>query len=162
MSMIKMLLTALLLASPALAESPATKPRPEVLIVFSKDMRMGARLTDDYGAGLISELKKPVFMRLEAGFWTDGAATGKVILRCTARFVMADGTKGKTVVDKICYENALSKTANSWTLMKTDLRFRPVVTDPAGVMGVELTVRDMLSGTSKTLTPTFDWQGGTR
>lgn len=162
--MIKLLLILLALAAPALAETPVKMiARPEALIVFSKDLRLGARIVDKNDA-LVASLQTPVEIDLEAGFWTDKSITEPgvktVRLRCTARFVMADGSRGKQVLNTLCHEGDLADTANAWTQMQIGLRFRPVASDPAGVMGVELTVTDELSGKTGVMMPTFDWQGG--
>ena len=165
MSMFKALVVLLAMTTAGWAETPLKMTaRPEALIVFSDDLRMGARIVDKSGDKLVASLNAPEEITLQAGFWTDKSITKRgvksVRLRCTARFVMADGSRGKKVLNTICYKGDLADTANTWTLMKVGLRFRPVVTDPAGVMGVELTVTDELSGTTGVLIPTFDWRGG--
>ncbi|GEM_PF-7005619 len=167
MAMIKRLTLAvsLLLACAAGAETPMRMTaKPEALIVFSRDLRMGARIVNEAGTGVIASLSKPALIQLEAGFWTDKrlkTASGTMVrLRCTARFVMADGSRSKVVLNKICHKGDLAKTADAWTLMPLNFRFRPVASDPAGVMGVELTVTDEISGKTGVMLPTFDWQGG--
>ncbi len=151
------IVAAVLAALPALAETTA---RPEALIVFSDEIRMGARLVGETGDALVMALDAPATIKMQAGFWTDAKATSKVRLRCQARFVMADGRIGNEVMNTICHSGDLAKTANSWTLLDADLLFIPDLTDPAGIMGVELRVTDEVGGTTGVLQPTFDWQGG--
>lgn len=140
---------------------PDVAAQPEDLIVFSDQIRMGARVVLDADESLAHEVTEPSLLRLEVGFMTDKAAGNQQVrLRCKIRFVAPDKTVGGFQKNDICYEGNLADTAGTWTLLKLKFKFRPQVSDLNGASGVWVQVTDELSDTEKVLMPTYGWMGG--
>lgn len=140
---------------------PDVAARPESLIVFSDQIRMGARVVFDADESLAAEVTTPALLRLEVGFMTDKAAGDQQVrLRCKIRFVAPDKTVGAFQKNDICYEGNLADTAGKWTLLKLKFKFRPQVSDLNGASGVWVEVTDDLSDTAKVMMPTYGWMGG--
>lgn len=122
------------------------------------------KILHDKSGELAAVVSKPEVLRAEVTFYArEGVADRAVNLTCMACFRTADaGSSGDAVTTKPCAAGRLSDATGKCVPIDFGLKFRPVVSDPAGTSAAIVRVADLVINNGVTRWPTYDWQGGTR
>lgn len=139
-------------------------PVPEQWTKIDDDLSIRVQILRDATGELAAVVNSPEVLRVEVTFYArTGAADRAVNLTCMAYFMDAGaGSSGDAVKTKTCYKGRLSDATGKFVPIDLGLRFRPIVSDPAGTSAVIVRVEDLVINDGVTLWPTYDWQGGTR
>lgn len=161
-------LLSLTLASPLQAETQVDAyglgtltPAPETWLKLDGDLSVRLRVLHQ-NSDLAPIVTHPETLRAEVSiFGRAGAPDRDVQLACSAYFLdPAAVNSGYVMQNKPCFTGRLSQADGQFVAIDLDLRFRPVVTDPAGTSAVVVGVKDTIAHKGKSLSATYDWQGG--
>ena len=136
-------------------------PVPESWLKLDEDLSIRLRILNASGR-LAPNVPRPETLRAEVSiFGRAGAPDRQVSLTCSAYFIDAQAENSDYVTrGQPCWTGRLGQADGQFVVIDFDLRFRPVVTDPAGTSAVVVEVKDAVVNDHLSLSATYDWQGG--